>query len=328
MYELSPIGIATLLQVILGAVLLLGLVVRQVRAGGPRSLLAVGPPRRNRLTGGHLILVLAAAFAGAAAFSAGMEALRGEMPPPPVAPATSQPLAPEPPEASPPVDQTDGVDPPAAAAAHPVTGPPFSKAEQLGNLASMALMEVMMIAVILWLAGRTFAGGLRGFGLDTRRVGRDIMWATVAYLAFFPVAMLVAEGTMWIAKWLRPEWQPVEHAVVLLLKAEDLPAFWRCLLWLVAGVLAPVFEELLFRGLLQSWFRSASGTAWLAICTCGLLFGAIHAQQWQNVPALMALGIALGYAYERSGSLTLAIVFHCLFNLRTLLVLALAGSAG
>jgi membrane protease YdiL (CAAX protease family) len=43
------------------------------------------------------------------------------------------------------------------------------------------------------------------------------------------------------------------------------------------------------------------------------------------VPALASLGLFLGYLYARTGSLTLVILFHAIFNLRTLILTAMAN---
>jgi membrane protease YdiL (CAAX protease family) len=43
------------------------------------------------------------------------------------------------------------------------------------------------------------------------------------------------------------------------------------------------------------------------------IFACVHAQA-QNIPALFALGIALGYNYERCGRLLPPMIMHMLFN--------------
>jgi len=45
-----------------------------------------------------------------------------------------------------------------------------------------------------------------------------------------------------------------------------------------------------------------------------VLFTFVHYPHWQNMPALLALSIVLGYNYERSGRLVGPIVTHALFN--------------
>jgi membrane protease YdiL (CAAX protease family) len=130
-----------------------------------------------------------------------------------------------------------------------------------------------------------------------------------------------------------------------------------------ACVLAPLWEEFLFRGHLQSLIlrfmlylsRSGRGntdtipiadiaqpdaplgyettghtprpawTSWLAILITSLLFASIH-PTW-SFPIIFALSICLGYAYERTGNLWVSITMHAMFNTAsTALFLAGAGS--
>ena len=48
-------------------------------------------------------------------------------------------------------------------------------------------------------------------------------------------------------------------------------------------------------------------------------FGAIHYTQLPAVVPLAALGMILGYMYERTGSLGGPILLHMLFNVKTLI---------
>jgi membrane protease YdiL (CAAX protease family) len=52
-----------------------------------------------------------------------------------------------------------------------------------------------------------------------------------------------------------------------------------------------------------------------------------HSPQWHLVPALAVLGLAQGYLYARTQSLTLVILFHVVFNLRTLVLVTIAGQS-
>ena len=56
----------------------------------------------------------------------------------------------------------------------------------------------------------------------------------------------------------------------------------------------------------------------MIVLDVGILFGVVHVSQPQVVLPLTLLGIALGWAYERTGSLVPPMVAHSLFNLKTL----------
>ena len=96
------------------------------------------------------------------------------------------------------------------------------------------------------------------------------------------------------------------------------------LLFITTAVLTPVFEELLFRGLIQSCFRSVIGP-WPAVLLASVLFGAVHFTLPHTIIPLTAFGIALGFIYERTGRLWAPILCHAIFNSVTMLTVVLAG---
>ncbi len=87
----------------------------------------------------------------------------------------------------------------------------------------------------------------------------------------------------------------------------------------VACVLAPLNEELLFRGAIFRFCRQRFGRA-MALLISGVLFGALHGN-WASLVPLAVLGAVLALAYERTGDIRVPIVAHGLFNLNTLVIL-------
>ena len=81
---------------------------------------------------------------------------------------------------------------------------------------------------------------------------------------------------------------------------------------LMLVVLAPVMEEVLFRGILLESVRSKH-SAGRAIVVSALMFGVIHFIPQQVVNAF-AIGLILGYIYVRTESLWPVIVIHALNN--------------
>lgn len=87
----------------------------------------------------------------------------------------------------------------------------------------------------------------------------------------------------------------------------------------VACVLAPINEELVFRGLIFRYCRQRFGRA-IALVLSAALFGAMHGN-WAGFVPLAVLGAGLALAYEQTGDIRVPIVGHALFNLNTLLVI-------
>ena len=79
------------------------------------------------------------------------------------------------------------------------------------------------------------------------------------------------------------------------------------------GVLIPVIEELIFRGIILGEFLSTMN-ADIAVFLSALIFGTMHMQPVQIGYAL-ACGLILGYVYLYSNSLYLSIVIHIIFNI-------------
>jgi len=77
-------------------------------------------------------------------------------------------------------------------------------------------------------------------------------------------------------------------------------------------ILAPIVEELIFRGVIFSGFQRIY-PAILAIVFSALLFALFHLNPWQLGPTFL-LGLLLGYVRLRTGSLLAAIFTHALHN--------------
>ena len=85
--------------------------------------------------------------------------------------------------------------------------------------------------------------------------------------------------------------------------------------YLVVCILAPLAEEVVFRGavlrtMLEHWEGSKR---WTAFIISALLFGIAHMNPAQ-IPHAFLMGVLLGWLYERSRSLIPCVVLHCANN--------------
>ncbi|MGL5838921.1 MAG: lysostaphin resistance A-like protein [Sphingorhabdus sp.] len=97
-------------------------------------------------------------------------------------------------------------------------------------------------------------------------------------------------------------------------------AWNQAMLFVAVAILAPVLEELLFRGLLQTSLAKRM-PIWAAILLASAIFALIHFQPYA-FPALMAMGIVFGVLYHLTGSLRVTILAHALNNSAALLLTA------
>jgi len=91
----------------------------------------------------------------------------------------------------------------------------------------------------------------------------------------------------------------------------------------VVVLLAPVFEEIFFRGLFYSSLRRRLGPR-AAVAVNGIIFGALHFQPIYMI-SLVLVGMVLAYLYEKTGSLFASMTAHALYNLAVVLVALFAG---
>ncbi|UCF42445.1 MAG: CPBP family intramembrane metalloprotease [Planctomycetota bacterium] len=180
--------------------------------------------------------------------------------------------------------------------------------------------------VIIFLARAHFARRLKGFGLNVKTIHKDIFGAVINLLAAWPFVTGAIALTFLLGLLTKgPEFEIERHESLTQIGAyEQTPL--RILIAVVAVVVAPLLEEMLFRGLFQTTIRSLLAESrlgkrlgnswavpWLSILIASGLFATVHAYagHW---PALFVLGICMGYAYEKSGSLFRPIFIHALFN--------------
>jgi membrane protease YdiL (CAAX protease family) len=140
------------------------------------------------------------------------------------------------------------------------------------------------------------------FGLRPAPFWRSIGWAALGLVVFYVLA----------AVWVTIAGDPDQST------AEDVGADESDFALVAAGFLfifvAPVVEEVFFRGFFYGSLRTRLGVAVSALL-CGGVFGLIHAGSGiEAVPILIALGIIFCLVREKTGSLYPCIAMHALNN--------------
>lgn len=82
---------------------------------------------------------------------------------------------------------------------------------------------------------------------------------------------------------------------------------------LAIAVMAPLVEELLFRGAIEGHFLQTGKTPRMAIFLSALIFGIIHINPAQ-VPFAFCIGAVFGWLYYRTGSVIPGMIGHFLNN--------------
>lgn len=168
--------------------------------------------------------------------------------------------------------------------------------------AQLGFIVQVSLPIFMLTAGRA---RLYQLGLHGSRLGRNVLLGVGSY---FLVVPLVALAFVAAAQWFEPTRHSLEQWV------RESPSPSRFLLsGLVAVVLAPLYEELVFRGILLLWLRRVVG-AGPAILMTSLLFAELHVNAWPAPIPLFVLAVFLGYLSHRTASLIAPIMLHATFN--------------
>lgn len=154
-------------------------------------------------------------------------------------------------------------------------------------------------------------------GLHTKFNIKQVIWLVVILALTFPLSGVLSELTQ--AMPLPKDWKikfdtmesTREAQEAVLIKINSLSKYLISIA--LIAILPAVFEEIMFRGVLQNvltkWFKGP----WAAILVTAFIFSIIH-MSFYGFFVRVALGIILGLVYYYSGSLWLAIILHFLYN--------------
>lgn len=147
-----------------------------------------------------------------------------------------------------------------------------------------------------------------------------LRWSLFRSIAFRPLMYsTVLVFTSMFALNIFVQWLPLEN----ILENEFVGLSHTLLGAFTISVLAPLLEEVMFRGAIQGYMLRNLRSPWLAIAVSALVFGVFHMNPVQVVYATL-LGIIFGWMYYRTGSLMSVIVGHVLNNtMATIMTLAL-----
>lgn len=128
------------------------------------------------------------------------------------------------------------------------------------------------------------------------------MWLGMALISEQATALIPTDSG-----WLGQQYQEFQQ-VFSLIKQDKIGML------LLVGIIAPILEEILFRGIIQQGLINKGMPPYTAIILSALIFGIVHANPWQFIGASM-LGLVLGWAYYQTQTIVLPILLHALNNL-------------
>lgn len=147
------------------------------------------------------------------------------------------------------------------------------------------------------------------FGLEPRAIPGNVGMGVMFYLAALPFIVFY---TFVYQAVLRGMGQEIMLQEVAQIVAGEQSFWMRVYLAGLAVVLAPLFEEILFRGIGLPLIARKWGAA-AAVVIVSLFFAAIHFHLPSMMP-LFVIAVAFSLAYIHSGSIMVPMVMHALFN--------------
>lgn len=180
---------------------------------------------------------------------------------------------------------------------------------------SQGFLEPLQFSAILMIAA--FAASLVYFRMNTRAdllreitvpqgvvIWKEVLAGFAGFAAIFPVAVITLVS--FIALGSR---DPAHSAHPAAFELEKNPL----LIFILAAVMAPVFEEVVFRCFLYGHFRSNQRIRFAAFFS-GAIFAALHPQGMIALPYLTVLGMGLAILREYRQGVIAPVVAHATVN--------------
>lgn len=208
-----------------------------------------------------------------------------------------------------------GLNPPGDEASS--TDSAFTAAQYMQQaLLDQALTKLPVVLLVFWRCSH-WLNGVRELGMGGGRAfTHNLKSAALGLAVATPMAMGLGVASSWIGELLNHPAPTIGHELLSVL--QDSPQWWTTAGLLASAVLvAPLTEEIIFRGLIQTSLLNALGWGkrWTVIVLASLIFAGMHAgQPWQTLPSLFVLALVLGWLYERTGSLWPSVLVHAGFN--------------
>ena len=190
-------------------------------------------------------------------------------------------------------------------------------------VAALVLQSVGVVAALAWIARQKGLGSLEAdFGAvrPDRALGWRgvVLWLAAGVALSFVAGNLILQPIVDLAHLHGKTPQDVSKTV------EAATGAGAVLLGLAVGLLAPVAEELLFRGALLRALLRRTTAPW-AVLGSALIFAAAHVIGDPGAgyvfPGLLLLGLVSAYVALRTGNLASSMLLHIGFNLLSTIVI-------
>ena len=170
---------------------------------------------------------------------------------------------------------------------------PGAELDATGTILVMTLFSVMTMALFLW----------QKWAVVSRHWIRTRPWVVLAW------CVLAALGALIPSAWLQEQMPELPNIV-----EEEFDMILRNRYgYFVVGLMAPLAEELVFRGAILRSLLKWNSRPWVAIVISAVLFSSAHMNPAQ-MPHTFLIGLLLGWMYWRTNSIVPGVAFHWVNN--------------
>ena len=162
-----------------------------------------------------------------------------------------------------------------------------------GMIITMAVFSVLTMVVFLWAK----------WSVVSRHWVRTRPWFVLFWCVLAALGALIP--SVWIQEHMPELPNIVEGEFDMIMKDR-----WG---YLVVGLLAPLAEEMVFRGAVLRSLLRWKENPWIGIVISAVLFAVIHMNPAQ-IPHAFLIGLLLGWLYYRTDSIVPGVVYHWVNN--------------
>ncbi len=173
----------------------------------------------------------------------------------------------------------------------------------MSNMNWLALISGVLTLVVLWLF----------FIIRKKKVFREASLRKFEANKVLPIILLGIAAAFFISCALTLLPLPESLMEAYMESSQGLTSGSLPVIFISTVIVAPIVEEVVFRGLVLSRLKKAMNV-WVAVVISSLLFGLMHAQLLWVIYAF-ALGMLLAIVAERLNSIGASIILHMAFNL-------------
>ncbi len=172
-----------------------------------------------------------------------------------------------------------------------------------------SILDISALCFVAYFVIIKYRQDWTALGLSVKNWLKGVFWGIAGYLTMLPAFLLIVFLVTRVSDYLG--YQPPVHPLMNIFFKEPNPFIVGGVV-VLAVLVAPVIEEIVFRGFIYSAIKKRAGAA-LAITVTSALFSLLHMSVFSFLP-IFFLGIVLAYLYEKTGLLISSITLHVIHN--------------